>query len=225
VKPETTDTSEQSDLIKNFLARIGCLTVIALTAFGAWHYREAISASLGRVEIGISSTEPSEGLARRAEEKLLSLSTSESADVSLSEAELQSLLTFRVAPQLPAGIEQPLIEFRDSMMIVSAVILPDRLDAYAPPEMMRQFIADSARVAATLVPGLRRPGTGQITVNSLQAGTLVIPAMMVPFVLQGIEIPGVDASGSDLLVPLPARVSAIDLEGGEVMIRLRAAGD
>jgi hypothetical protein len=212
-------------VIKNFLARIGCLTVIAVTALGAWHYRDAISASLGRVEIGISTSEPSEGLARQAEEKLLSLSTSESAAVSLSAAELQSLLTYRVAPQLPDGIEQPLVEFRDSVLIVSAVVLPDRLEAYAPPELLRQFVVDSTRVAATLVPGLRRPGTGQITVNSLQAGALVVPAMMVPFVLQGIEIPGVDASGSDLLIPLPARVAAIDLEDGRLTIRMNVAGD
>jgi hypothetical protein len=46
---------------------------------------------------------------------------------------------------------------------------------------------------------------------------------MVPFVLQGITIPGVDASGSDLLVPLPARVSAIDVEGREVTIRLKGS--
>ncbi|MEJ2483432.1 MAG: hypothetical protein P8049_10055 [Gemmatimonadota bacterium] len=173
-------------MIKNFLARIGCLTVIAVTALGAWHYRDAISASLGRVEIGISTSEPSEGLARQAEEKLLSLSTSESAAVSLSAAELQSLLTYRVAPQLPDGLEQPLVDLRDSVLIVSAVVLPDRLEAY---------------------------------------GALVVPAMMVPFVLQGIEIPGVDASGSDLLIPLPARVAAIDLEDGRLTIRMNVAGD
>ncbi len=211
-------------MIKNFLARIGCLTVLAVTAFGAWHYRGAISASLGRVEIGVSISEPSEGLARQAEEKLMSLSSSDPGIVSLSEAELQSLLTYRVAPHLPDGIELPLVELRDSLVIVSALVLPDRLDAYAPPEMLQQFLADSARVAATLLPGLRRPGTGQVTVNSLQAGTLVVPAMMVPFVLQGISIPGVDASGSDLLVPLPARVSSVDVAGGEVTIRLDSTG-
>jgi hypothetical protein len=210
-------------LIKNLLARIGCLTVLAAIALGAWNYREVISASLGRVEVGVSTSEPSEALASRAEEKLLSLSTAGPGTLSLSEAELQSLLTYRVAPYLPDGVERPLVELRDSVVIISAVVRPDRLEAYAPPEMMQQFLSDSARVAATLVPGLRRPGTGQVTVSSLQAGALVIPAMMVPFVLQGITIPGVDASGSDLLVPLPARVSAIDVEGREVTIRLKGS--
>jgi hypothetical protein len=210
-------------LIKNLLARIGCLTVLAIVALGAWNYRGVISASLGRVEVGISTSEPSEALARQAEEKLLSLSKADAGTLSLSEAELQSLLTYRVAPYLPDGVELPLVELRDSLVIISAVVRPDRLEAYAPPEVMQQFLSDSARVAATLVPGLRRPGTGQVTVSSLQAGALVVPAMMVPFVLQGITIPGVDASGSDLLVPLPARVSAIDVEGREVTIRLESS--
>ena len=211
-------------MIKNALARIGCLTVIAVTALGAWHYRGAISTALGRVEIGVSISEPSEGLARQAEEKLMSLSSSEPGLVSLSEAELQSLLTYRVAPHLPDGVELPLVELRDTVVVISALVRPDRLDAHAPLELLQQFLADSARVAATVIPGLRRPGTGQVTVNSLQAGTLVVPPMMVPFVLQGISIPGVDASGSDLLVSLPARVSAVDVEGGAVTIRLDGAG-
>lgn len=211
-------------MIKNLLARIGCLTVLAVTALGVWHYRGAISAALGRVEIGVSVSEPSEKLARQAEEKLVSLSSTEPGSVSLSEAELQSLLTYRVAPHLPEGLELPLVELRDSVVIVSALVRPDRLEAYAPPEMLQQFLADSARVAATLIPGLRRQGTGQVTVNSLQAGTLVVPAMMVPFVLQGIAIPGVDASGADLLVPLPSRVSAVVVEGGAVTIRVDGAG-
>jgi hypothetical protein len=207
-------------LIKNFLARVGCLSIIALTALGAWHFRGEIAGALGRVEIEEPSSEPSDQLARQAEEKLLSLSSTPAREISFSEAELQSLLTFRVAPNLPDGIEDPRIQFQDTMLVLSALLRPDQLDRYAAPEMVQQFFSDTARVAASLLPGLRRPGTGTVTVASLQAGPMVVPSMMVPFVLQSIEIPGFDASGADILVPVPARVSEIDVVGSEVRIHL-----
>jgi len=212
-------------LIKNFLARVGCLTIIAAAALGAWHYRGEISAALGRVEIEAPAGEPSEQLARAAEEKLLSLAGSDEAEVSLSEAELQSLLAYRVSPHLPSGIEDPLVRLEDSLIVLSALLRPEQLDQYAPPGMLRQFLADTARAAAILVPGIRRPGTGQLTVSGLQAGTLIVPSLMIPFILQNIRIPGLDASGSDILVPLPGRVTAIEVIGGEVVVRLQAPQD
>jgi len=212
-------------LIKNFLARVGCLTIIAAAALGAWHYRGEISAALGRVEIEAPAGEPSEQLARAAEEKLLSLAGSDEAEVSLSEAELQSLLAYRVSPHLPSGIEDPLVRLEDSLIVLSALLRPEQLDQYAPPDLLRQFLADTARAAAILVPGIRRPGTGQLTVSGLQAGTLIVPSLMIPFILQNIRIPGLDASGSDILVPLPGRVTAIEVVGGEVVVRLEAPQD
>jgi hypothetical protein len=88
--------------------------------------------------------------------------------------------------------------------------------------VLRQVLSDTARVAVTLVPGLRRSGTGQLTVTTLQSGALIVPSMMVPFVLQGIDVPGLDASGSDILVPLPPRVSAIDMISSGILIRMEA---
>ena len=216
---------ERADLIKNFLARVGCLTVIAAVALGAWHYRGEISAALGRVEIAAPSGEPSESLARAAEEKLMSLAGSDEAEVSLTEVELQSLLSYRVTPHLPSGIEDPLVRVQDSVVVLSALLRPDQLDQYAPPDLLRQFLADTARAAAILLPGIRRPGTGQVTVSGLQAGALIVPSVMIPFILQSVQIPGLDASGSDILVPLPGRVSAIEVAGGAVVVRLEAQED
>lgn len=210
-------------MIRNFLARIGCLTLIAVVVLGAWHFRADISKALGRVEIGESSSAPSESLARQAEEKLTSLSMGGDAEVSFTESELQSLLTFRVAPYLPAGIEDPLVEVRDTLIVLSGLIRPDELEDFVTPELLQQFLADTARVAATLIPGLRRPGMGRVTVSSLQAGSLVIPALAVPYVLQSLEIPGMDVSGSDILIPLSSAVSDITLGNATVTIRMDAS--
>ena len=212
-------------MIRNFLARIGCLTLIVVAVLGAWHFRADISRALGRVDVVASASEPSESLARQAEEKLTSLSNDGDAQVSFTESELQSLLTFRVAPYLPRGIEDPLVEVRDTVIILSALIRPDELEEFATPELLQQFLADTARVAATLIPGLRRPGMGQVTVTSLQAGALVIPALAVPFVLQSLEVPGMDASGSDILIPLSQSVSGITTGDASITIHMDAVGN
>jgi hypothetical protein len=211
-------------VIRNFLARIGCLTLIVVAVLGAWHFRADISRALGRVDVVASASEPSESLARQAEEKLTSLSNDGDAQVSFTESELQSLLTFRVAPYLPRGIEDPLVDVRDTVIVLSALIRPDELEEFATPELLQQFLADTARVAATLIPGLRRPGMGQVTVTSLQAGALVIPSLAVPFVLQSLEVPGMDASGSDILIPLSPSVSGITMGDASITIRMEAVG-
>ena len=211
-------------MIKNLLSRIGCLTVIVVAVFGVWHFRDDISRALGRVDIVAPSSEPSEDLARRAEQKLTSLSAISDADVTFTESELQSLLTYRVAPYLPQGIEDPIVEVRDTLIVLSALVHPDELEEYATPELLQQFLSDTARVAATIIPGLRRSGTGRVTVTSLQAGALVIPSLAVPFVLQSLEIPGVDVSGSDILIPLSGSVSGITLGDASITIRMDAAG-
>lgn len=211
-------------MIKNFLARIGCLTLVALVAAGAWLARDDLMTWLGRLDL-LPASEPSEALAVRAEEKLASLEDDRPRDVELSEAELQSLLTYRVAPFLHPGLEDPIVSVRESTLVLSALVRPDELDQFAPPELLRQFLADTSRVAAELVPGLEAPGTGRLRVATIQAGALVIPGLMVPFVLQNLEIPDVETDGGRLLVRLPTGVTAVEIRDGALVLRETAAGE
>jgi len=178
---------------------------------------------MGRVEVVARSSEPSEDLARRAEQKLNSLSREGPSEVTFSESELQSLLTYRAAPYFPRGLEDPIVDVRDSTIVLSALVRPGDLEEYAPPDIMQQFLSDTSRVVATIVPGLRRPGMGQVTVTSLQAGALVVPAIAVPFILQSLEIPGMDASGSDILIPLSTAVTGVSIGDASVTIRMGAS--
>ncbi|MGW8283134.1 MAG: hypothetical protein ACWGON_07530 [Gemmatimonadota bacterium] len=212
-------------MIRNFLARVGCLTLIAVIGFGVWYFRDDIATRLGRVEVVARSSEPSEDLARRAEQKLNSLSREGPSEVTFSESELQSLLTYRAAPYFPRGLEDPIVDVRDSTIVISALVRPGDLEEYAPPEIMQQFLSDTSRVVATIVPGLRRPGMGQVTVTSLQAGALVVPAIAVPFILQSLEIPGMDASGSDILIPLSTAVTGVSIGDASLTIRMDGSSE
>src|SRR5690606_9964032 len=104
--------------------------LLVLAAGGAWLARGSLGGWLDRLEIGAPS-EPSERLAGAVEEKLDRLAREGlTGEVRLSEVELQSVLTYRAAPALPAGVEDPRIDVQDSIVVMSARIRPDRLEGF-----------------------------------------------------------------------------------------------
>ncbi len=214
------------DLVKNCLSRIGCLTLILAVVAAGWWFRDDIAGWWNRLEITASS-QPSEDLARRAEEELGRLAEAGgAAGLELSQAEIQSLLTYRAEPLLPAGVSELLVELRDSTLLVSARVDPRELDGLASPELVERLLSDSARVVVELAPGVLQPGVATIEVVTLQAGSVVVPSMMIPWILGSLDLPGVETTGKLLLVPLPARVERFEVEGGELIVGIdRGDGD
>ena len=102
--------------------RVGCLVIVGALLAAGWFGRDAIAGWLGGFELGLSS-QPSERLAERAEGKIDRLFRVGLTDpVRFSEAELQSLLTYRALPTMPAGVEDPRVDVQDSVVVVSALI-------------------------------------------------------------------------------------------------------
>jgi hypothetical protein len=203
-------------MIKSCLAKIGCLTVVVLVAAAAWLFRDEIGRAIGRLDVGEGSR-PSEALARRADEKLAGLARGSAGEVRFSEPELQSLLVYRVAPMLPAGIERPQVEVRDSTLVLSAFVRADSVGGYVAPDVIRSILADSSRVVVELVPGVFRPGVGRLRVAALQAGGVPVPTLMVPFLTRNLEIPGVEVAGTMLLVALPDGVKGLRVADGALV--------
>jgi len=211
-------------MIKNCLARIGCLTLIVVVIAGGWWFREDIAGWWRRLEITAAS-EPSEELARRAADKLEGMAASDGpADLKLSQAEIQSLLTYRAGPLLPEGISQPLVEIRDSTILLSARVDPKGLEGLASPEVVERLLSDSARVVVELWPGVVAPGVARVDVVTMQAGSIAVPSMMVPWILDSIELSGVETTGVTLLLPTPGRVARFEVDSGDLVFEL-ARGD
>ena len=92
------------------------------------------------------------------------------AGLELSQAEIQSLLTYRAEPLLPAGISEPVVELRDSTLLLSARVDPRGLEGLASPEVVERLFSDSASVVVELEPGVVAPGVARVEVVTLQAG-------------------------------------------------------
>ncbi|MGB5304382.1 MAG: hypothetical protein WBO43_14925 [Gemmatimonadota bacterium] len=207
-------------MIKNCLARIGCLTLILVVVAGGWFFRDDIASWWRRLEI-TSASQPSEDLAERATSKLEAMASSDGARrLDLSQAEIQSLLTYRAEPMLPAGISEPVVELRDSTLLLSARVDPRGLEGLASPEVIERLFSDSAKVVVELMPGVVAPGVAQVEVVTLQAGSIVVPSMMVPWILESVELQGVETTGVMLLLPTPGRVTHFEVAGGKLVLEL-----
>lgn len=206
--------------------RGGCLLVLLLlVALGAatWIGRGAIGDWMGRLHLG-SPAEASEALARRAEEKLDRIAREGlSEEIRFSEAELQSLLTYRGGPLMPAGIEDARVDVQDSLVVLSARLSPDALQDYSVPDALRSALADTSRVTTGLVPVIEQPGELHLQVRSLQIGALVIPPMMLPAVIGGLKAQGVRTAAGAVLLPVTRDVGAVRLEGDELVLVPAAA--
>ena len=99
-------------MIKNCLARIGCLALILVVVAGGWLFRDDIAGWWRQLEI-TSASQPSEDLAERATSKLEAMASRDGPQrLELGQAEIQSLLTYRAEPMLPAGISDPVVWIR-----------------------------------------------------------------------------------------------------------------
>jgi hypothetical protein len=199
-------------------SRVGRFLILLLLLGGGWLARDTIAGWLGGAKIGVGSV-PSERLARTAENKVERLLRNGlNGPVRFSEAEIQSLLSYRASPWLPAGIEDPRVDVQDSVIIVSARVRPAELRDVSAPDVLRTMLADSSRVIAVLLPSVDRPGRLSVSLRSLQIGGFVVPAFMLPMIVEGLAFEGFQASGGAILAALPGEVGAVRIEGDDVLI-------
>lgn len=179
---------------------------------------------MGRLELGVRG-EPSERLAERAEEKLNRIAqTGLTDEVRFSEAELQSLLTYRGGPALPPGVEDPQVDVQDTVVVLSARLRPDSLDGFSAPDALSSTMGDTARVIAGLVPSKGGPGETWLRVRSLQLGSFVVPPLMLPVVVRSLEQQGVRVRNGAIVVPLFPGVHELRLDGDDVVLMPEPAG-
>lgn len=205
-------------LIRNFLAGIGCLTVLLVLAVAGWMYRDEIADWLeSRGEV-VMEAEPSEELAERAEEKLAAIAdgTAE-GEMRLTETELQSYVLYRLAPGFPDGVSDPVVDVRDSTIAMSAALDMRRLAIGSDAaEGLRRFIGDSARVTTELLPSVQEPGRARLQVLSLQAGLFPVPPLLIGTVLREVGLPNDGARA--IVVPIPEDVRSVRIESEQVIL-------
>lgn len=194
------------------------MVLLGLLLAGAWIARDSIGDWVGRLEPGVGG-EPSERLAREAEEKLSRLAQEGlSGELRFSQAELQSLLTYRGGQALGPGIDDPRVDVQDTIVVLSARIRPDSLDGFSAPDALRSTMGDTTRVVAGLVPSKGRPGETWLRVRSLQIGNFVVPPLMLPLLVRSLEQQGVRVTDGAIVIPLLPGVDEVRLDGDDIVL-------
>jgi hypothetical protein len=201
------------------------LTLLALGGGAAWMYwpeiQEWWSARSPNV---VFEVEPSEELAADAEERLRSmLEEGRPAEVRLTEAEVQSLVLYRVAPTLPPGVSEPLATLQDSTVEVSALLDLEQLAASIDSEAagrLQEFIGDTARVTARLHPLVAEPARGELAILRLQAGLFPIPPLLIPGMITQLGFSTAPGNPQAMALEIPSEIQSVTVEEEELVVRL-----
>ncbi|WP_420634090.1 hypothetical protein [Candidatus Palauibacter sp.] len=209
---------DKMGIFRRLFTGLGFLTFLLVLLVTGWIFREDIEtwlADVGGDDIAMS--EPNPEAATWVEAALNELAAGGgSVETRFTETELQSYVQYRLAPQLPTGVEEPAIELRDSTVAFSAKVDFTRLtvggDAAAS---LGRMLGDSARVAGEVFPEVGEVGEGRIHLISLQAGVLPVPPLLFGMAAQQL---GLRTDGRTVLFDIPSTVAEVRVENEEIIL-------
>lgn len=205
-------------LLGGCVRRLFTLLLVAGAVALAWHQRDRILDAWRRYRAADANVQvPSPALADSAQAKLASLSRDRER-VALSQAEVQSLVQFRVASYLPKYIVAPQVTLeRDRLRVQARVPTADfpRMDELVD---VIGFLPDTTLIGITgkLIP-LTGPRVG-LAVDELTAARVPLPKGLIPTVLRRFgrtDEPGLPPDA--LALPLPPGASTAYIRGDSVI--------
>ena len=194
------------------------LVLLAVLLVVGWIFREDIEAwvaNLGGDDIAMN--EPSSEAAARLDARLRALASGAGgSEARFTEIELQSYVEYRVAPQLPDGVQAPAIELRDSTVAFSAKVDFTRLAvAGEAATTLGRMFGDSALVVAEVVPEVGAAGEGRLRIASLHAGVIPVPTLLLG--MAGRQL-GLRMEGRTVLFGIPAAIADVRVEADGIVL-------
>lgn len=211
------------------LRRLFLLALLAAAGATVWHYRGALADGWRALRGSREGAplRPTAELAETAEAKLASLAGSQTrpARIALTEAELQSLIEYRLAAVLPPYIAAPRVRLDDGRVHLEVRVATQRLPELPELGELAAFLPDTADVTATghLIP--LAPGRVAIAVDGLSVARVPLPARLIPPVLRRLgrrEEDGLPANA--IAAPLPAGAGAAYVLGDSMVLVADGSG-
>lgn len=202
------------------------LLFFAVLGVGVWRFRDELGGWVdhlrsARVEEPVG---PSAELAMDAERKLASLIERSGTDaVVLTEAEVQSLVLYRLAPALPPYVDSPRVELEGDRIRVHLQVATDRFPRVPELRDMMGFLPDKTDVSARaqLIP--LGPGRVGLAVDDVTAAKIPVPRRFIPALLERlgrVEEPGLPPDA--VAIPLPPGAAGAYVRGGSLVFLTRA---
>ncbi len=204
------------------MRRIVLLVVLVALLAGAWIFRAQLLGMWQNLRSAAEPTVVSAELADRAEQKLAVLHEPDApARVTLTSAELQSLVTYRIAETLPGFILTPRVTVEDGELRVHARVPTDEVSGMrglGGSEEILSMLPDTTEVEAKghLIPlGDGRVG---LAIDEVTAASIPMPSRLIPRLLESIgrrDEPGLPAEA--LAVRLPTGATSVFMHGDSIV--------
>jgi len=204
------------------MRRLFVLAILVAAAAAVWHFRATIMdgwRELRGTREG-APLRPSAELAEAAESKLASLASQGAPErVTLTEAELQSLVDYRLSDALPGFLDSPRVRLRDGRIRIEARVMTRRLPDLPELGEFAAFIPDTTDIAATgqLIP--LGPGRVGISVAGISVAGIPLPDRLIPLILRRLGRRDENGLPSDAFaLPLPAGATAAYVHGDSMVV-------
>nr|PZN90725.1 MAG: hypothetical protein DIU52_07055 [bacterium] len=209
-------------MIGGCLRRLFVLAVLFAAGAAVWHFRGAIVDGWRQLR-GAREGAPlrtSAELAAAAESKLAALGSNSAPErVTLTEAELQSLVDYRLSGALPGFVASPRVRLRDGRIRIEARLMTRRLPDLPELGDFAAFIPDTTDITATgqLIP--LGPGRVGLSVAGISVAGVPLPDRLIPLILR--RLGRADEAGlpaDAFALPLPAGATAAYVHGDSMVL-------
>lgn len=210
------------------MRRIAVLVILLALVAAAWIFRDRLLRMWQDLRAGDAPAQVSPELADRAERKLAVLTEEDPpARVTLSSAELQSLIAYRMAQTLPGFILTPQVTIEEGELRVHARVPTDEvasLRGIGGSEEILSMLPDTTDVEAKahLIPlGDGRVG---LAIDEVTAASIPLPNRVIPRLLERVgrrDEPGLPPEA--LAVRLPEGAIRVFAQGDSIVFVSRTA--
>ena len=207
------------------MRRLLTVLLLAVVGLAVWRFQGELAGLWSDVRFSRPATplEPSAEVAESAERKLAALAGRPATErVVLSEAEVQSLVQYRLADALPPFLDSPRVRLEGDRIRVQVRVATDRFPRVPEFREVIGFLPDTADVAARaqLIP-LGRGRVG-LAVDDVTAARVPLPRRFIPMVLDRLgrtDEPGLPPDA--IAVPLPSGAAGAYVRGGSLVFLSR----
>lgn len=203
-------------MIRGCLKLMFALVVVAVLGVVAWINRDQLEMLWRKTHV--TAPEPARVVtpekADEADRKLARLRSGEAREIGLTQEEVESLIRYRYAELLPAFVDSPRVEFRNSRIRLRARVPVDKLPRVGGLGEAVDLLPDTTELA---VMGQLLPldaGRVALAVDEVSAAGIPLPKRLVPGTLNRLgrtDEPGLRPDA--LALPLPPGVSAAYVRG------------
>jgi len=200
------------------LGRVAALVLLAVLIAAAWRFGPEIAERFAWP--GPAGEEPSVELAEAALDRLATLLEGDRDEVSLDAVELESLIRFTLAAQLPPGVEDPTVQIRDGEIRLGLLVPLELIPQVPELESVRSMLPDRVPVELRGALLTLDGGDAVFLVRRIDAVSVPIPRRFHAQIVETLDprrSPSLPAEA--ITIPLPDGVRSLHLEGDRLVVR------